>query len=709
VAPGNFFPGETGIDSIMDNGVHIVLMDSHLQLSTRCFTQTGYTILILNQKRGTKEKHMTKHKGSLINIFSENMFLFTGNPYVAFMFQQIDFELQKLINNKKDSDDSDAYFDSFDLKKVVSVLLLSNPKDSKFREHVNRIFKNLPVKDNFNLKDSDYEKSWMLKRIKTLKIDFAQKLNGISETEKIPLSSIVRIYHYFLYYDYFIIKPTGKESPAPSNIGIKDMFDRFLKAKSHESRKKYLSELASIGQLSENKNDPPDEFRLINIPKNLSEEAQEESVITAWKKIRNLFIENLYVFVFVGALETLILTATYKSEGIEKIKEKLLLTAFNADMEKKIKAISSKAKLKSFFKDNLYCFSECLIDFIKSYGKFSENKANTREIIELMESLDLYEKGDLIEVETALKNKEKILFEYLHIELSPQLLDFCEKKSGALQKYELTGKPDKLRGYIYRILANFIKTLSKFSFNKFLVKEFGISVSTFKRYNKKYQNGHYDHLFNNFGQKPESLYEIVNDDKYKVFFDMINFEEEKRKVHFKDGFLTQKDLILEIFGERTVSFKEIEFKSTEEGDHDVFMLIEDIKKANLFENNKINDHIDYKSLNNISDVDNSFSDIDDDGNSFSDIDDDGNSSSNSDDPIDKSNTRSAQIDKCIDLLNNLLDMPNLYDEFGKKMPKMKLSQFLTDLVEITKPLRQKKNYNDLLENEQYYYHLSIDG
>ncbi len=48
--PSNFFPGETGIDSIRDNGVHIVRMNSHLQLSTSLFTQTGYTLIFLKEK-----------------------------------------------------------------------------------------------------------------------------------------------------------------------------------------------------------------------------------------------------------------------------------------------------------------------------------------------------------------------------------------------------------------------------------------------------------------------------------------------------------------------------------------------------------------------------------------------------------------------------------------------------------------------------------
>ena len=39
----NFSPVETVIDSIMDNGVHIVRMNSHLQLSASLFTQKGYT------------------------------------------------------------------------------------------------------------------------------------------------------------------------------------------------------------------------------------------------------------------------------------------------------------------------------------------------------------------------------------------------------------------------------------------------------------------------------------------------------------------------------------------------------------------------------------------------------------------------------------------------------------------------------------------
>jgi len=40
-ARSNFFTGGTGIVSIMDNGVRDVRMNSHLQLSTSLFTQTG--------------------------------------------------------------------------------------------------------------------------------------------------------------------------------------------------------------------------------------------------------------------------------------------------------------------------------------------------------------------------------------------------------------------------------------------------------------------------------------------------------------------------------------------------------------------------------------------------------------------------------------------------------------------------------------------
>jgi len=46
-APTNFFPGVTGIDSIMDNGVYIVRMNSHLPMSKSLFTQAGYTQSIL--------------------------------------------------------------------------------------------------------------------------------------------------------------------------------------------------------------------------------------------------------------------------------------------------------------------------------------------------------------------------------------------------------------------------------------------------------------------------------------------------------------------------------------------------------------------------------------------------------------------------------------------------------------------------------------
>ncbi len=43
----NFFLVETLIASIMGDGVHIVRMNSHLQLNTSLFTQTSYTHMIL--------------------------------------------------------------------------------------------------------------------------------------------------------------------------------------------------------------------------------------------------------------------------------------------------------------------------------------------------------------------------------------------------------------------------------------------------------------------------------------------------------------------------------------------------------------------------------------------------------------------------------------------------------------------------------------
>ncbi len=51
------FPVETVIDSIVDNEVHIVRMNSHLQLSTRLVPQTGYTQkFVKNSKNYQKGK-----------------------------------------------------------------------------------------------------------------------------------------------------------------------------------------------------------------------------------------------------------------------------------------------------------------------------------------------------------------------------------------------------------------------------------------------------------------------------------------------------------------------------------------------------------------------------------------------------------------------------------------------------------------------------
>jgi len=41
----NFISGKTVLEPIVNIGVHIVRMNSHLQLSTSLFTQTGYTLL----------------------------------------------------------------------------------------------------------------------------------------------------------------------------------------------------------------------------------------------------------------------------------------------------------------------------------------------------------------------------------------------------------------------------------------------------------------------------------------------------------------------------------------------------------------------------------------------------------------------------------------------------------------------------------------
>jgi hypothetical protein len=84
----------------------------------------------------------------------------------------------------------------------LTFMEISTDDDLLFKEHIIRIFtgttNNVPAN---SMTKSDPEESWMLRRITTLKKDFARGLLRISTDKgnKIPFVSIVKMYHLFVY------------------------------------------------------------------------------------------------------------------------------------------------------------------------------------------------------------------------------------------------------------------------------------------------------------------------------------------------------------------------------------------------------------------------------------------------------------------------------------------------------------------------------
>ena len=236
---------------------------------------------------------MKKQTEDPIYLNDREMKYLQGNPYVAFLLRQIDQELGRMSYTEAIStQNTNATFDQYEIMWLATddksdLFWFNMPDNRQFAEHVMRIFTGSPDNDHAEV-FGDPDQSWMLKRIASLKKDFAENLKKISEEYGIPFNSVVKMYHLLVY----CMAYTEFED---------DIISQYP--------------------------DAPDDFWQIQVPVGLSDAGTENFVIKVWGRIRKLFIECIHVFVFTGALESLYLTALYKKDGLEPTKTRLLSTA----------------------------------------------------------------------------------------------------------------------------------------------------------------------------------------------------------------------------------------------------------------------------------------------------------------------------------------------------------------------------------------------
>jgi hypothetical protein len=410
-----------------------------------------------------------------------------GNPYVAFLLRQIDQELERMSNTEAIStQNANTTFDQYEFSKLstddkIDFFWFNMPDNRQFAEYVMRIFTGSPNNDSEET-FGDPDQSWMLKRIASLKKKFAENLIKISEEYGLPFNSVAKMYHLLVY--------------CMAYTEIEDDI---------------LSQYP----------DAPDDFWQILVPAGLSDTEREDIVVNAWGRIRKLFIECIHVFVFTGALETLYLTALYQKDGLEPTKDRILSTAFDEGLADVIGAIHSENDLQEFFRNNLFCFIDGLINIAKSFKSYLDLTA--------LKKLRINMKNSKINI------RDKAFFKYSSIKDFSHRLN---KSNGMLQKYNLKGNPHNLVKYTQSTFNNLSRNYNKNHFEELAKEKFGISKRQLDRYNKNLKKGNYDHLLTGEDRRPESIYDI-SDNEFMAIREIENLKLQ----HRKDGYLSQNQLI----------------------------------------------------------------------------------------------------------------------------------------------------------------------
>jgi hypothetical protein len=475
---------------------------------------------------------MTKSGEDPIHIYNPYTRYFKNNIYLFEFLKQLDQSLLKLkVSNQSDQINSLTMHDISSLANIRKndFIYFDIQNFDVYVSYIIDLFGSSSIQVSPTPDQLD-KKSWIAEQVTSLSNDFADCIYKLSNINKLPILSTIRLYHYLIY----------------GITASTDLYDQ---------------------------NNWWDYFREIQVQQNLSEDKKWNSVITVWVGVRDLFIECLCVFLATAGLETIYITALYRKEGLEKTKEYLQETVFDTQLIKCIQKINTENDLKNYFRTYLFDFiytginiGRSLKVYLSRSAKRAVERNNTPIIFDPIfspRSFETTDEDDESFQDDKIVNKD---FAFEQNRLSTERkkskdndlkrtekdnftdetifkfsLNICNKK-GYLHKYKLSGNPDNIIHYTQKIFSNLMISYSRKHYDDVMKAKTGVGVRQLKRYNKEMLNGAFDELLGDPKSRPKTISEIISDEHINDFNAIRKFKE-KRQRHEKDGYVTQNQLI----------------------------------------------------------------------------------------------------------------------------------------------------------------------
>jgi hypothetical protein len=488
-----------------------------------------------------------------------------NNHYIAFLHDRITCELQIQLKGIKDHDvvnmkneaEPNLANHPFPLsdERIQFMPMFTDPNDPVYKtdmdELLNWASKNRDPVTFFEMTKDYYsqKKSWVVQKILSLSEDFIKKLDEISNETGIPLLSLHNMYVLM--------------------TGVNDFFQ------------------------SEQKEVLLRPFLQYPVSVLVSPDQRDDLIIGVWNRIYNLLVECYWVVIVVGMIDFLNIVGDYKEEGLEEAQNYLMHSVIYSELERRVLLIKDVDELRSYLHNEFSIFECCFPDF-SQFVKMSvvpivkkrkkvldfpitpltdhifkkahkgvpafEPEPDDEPINPLDEELNIPSEdpdsddeslsqgdsgdsgdscadgtdGDQQDQKESLR-KIPILEEFT-------VIDGVEKKMedfGLLNTYRLTGNPDKMIHYLFKIISNVSLTITDQIYSQELDKRYDISSSTWRRWRRKIREGEIqlpDHP-----DRPSGIRSI--NDLFEPEIRKIMIEELNKKEHHKENYFTQNQLI----------------------------------------------------------------------------------------------------------------------------------------------------------------------
>jgi transposase len=518
---------------------------------------------------GKKNKITRDFKEKLKDFLPE---LSKNNHHIMFLHDRIscefDIQLGQMKNQNVISDETkekaDLINQPFPLsnEKIQFLPMFMDAEDPVYKtdmdELMSWVLKNRDPLTFFQMTKGYYaqKKSWVVQKILSLSEDFVKELNKISEEKSIPLPSLHNMYVLM--------------------TGINDFF-----------------------QSEENRTLLP-AFLHYPVPASIPPNQRDDRIITVWNRIYNLLAECYWVVIVMGMIDALSIVGNYKKGGLEEARNYLMHSVVYSELERRVQLIKNAQDLHSYLRTEFSVFEsffpefgqfmkEAVVPIVKKrkkvldfpitplkevkrrdkWGKeepFSEPEPddvmadtwNGESGIESEgpgsddESLNQRDNGDSGDSDEKDTNVDQMVREK-SIKKIPILEEFTvingvEEKMediGLLKTYYLTGNPDKMIRYLFKLISNVSRTITDQIYSQELYKRHKISSSTWRRWKRKIREGGIqlpDHP-----DRPSGVRNI--NDLFEVEIQKISKDNENRRRHRGEDYFTQNELIEALQGD----------------------------------------------------------------------------------------------------------------------------------------------------------------